>query len=455
MYELVERLAGAVEARVVHHDDLEFGSGELCPMILRLKALEALQQQFFPVVRHDHCRDTAHCVSAFRCKTGWGARCMVPAGMERSPLPIRLQAREQIRAVAAHPRDERALPHGQARVASAQRCEHELHHGRAGLRLRERVFRVRGGDHALDLGSLLGFGQRAALVGDVLDASHKALGIAPRQKLPDLVRVEPPLAVQLAQPPVLLLALAVHVAAVLRVLAFGPCAQEVVVALGNAAHMLDIADDVQVEREVVPEGLGEHDAALSQIRAPVELVPRRVEQLRVEQPMGLLAKLLLRLVHRVRGGAKLPVELVVAIVGVDVEAGHHQIERMLGREPVHVLEHGRLAPVVAVHEVEELARRLGDGGVPGARRAPVPLVDCLGAPVLGSQLVADRPRRVGAAVVDDQQLEILQRLPLQRLHGAAKPRLDIVGGNDDADNRAVRHGRPFHKRASEHAYSQF
>ena len=80
----------------------------------------------------------------------------------------------------------------------------------------------------------------------------------------------------------LLFPLLVHVAAVLGILAFRPRAQEVVVALGYASDAFDGADDVQVEGEVVPERLGEHDAVFVEVGSSVQLVPRRVQQLRVE-----------------------------------------------------------------------------------------------------------------------------------------------------------------------------
>ena len=245
--------------------------------------------------------------------------------------------------------------------------------------------------------------------------------------------------VKVGEPAVLFFAFVVHVGAVLGVLAFGPRAQEVVIARVQAAHAPYFADDVQVERQVVPERLRERDAALVQVGAPVQLVPRRVQKLGVEQLVGMLAEFPLAGKHLVGRGARLAVELVFRVVRVDVEAGHGQIQLLLGGEAVQVFQHRRLAPVVAVHEVEELAARLPNGHVARPGGAAVFLVDDADPAVACRQVVARLSAAVGASIVHENDLEVAERLCLQRSDRAADPRLHVVDGDDDADGGVVWH----------------
>ena len=236
----------------------------------------------------------------------------------------------------------------------------------------------------------------------------------------------------------LFFALAVHIGAVLGVLAFRAGAQEVVVMAVQAAHALHVAQNVQVEGQVVPEGAGEADSLFVQERAAVQLVPRGVQKLGVEEHAGVLAEFPLAFENAVGRVAQLAEELaLVVVVGVDGEAGYQKVKVVFRGHAVHVFQHGGLAPVVAVHEVQVVAAGNFHGGVARGRCALVFLVDNADAHIVVGQLVAQGAAAVGAAVVYKQDLIAGARLVLQRAHCAAKPRFHVVHGDDDAYRRAV------------------
>lgn len=207
----------------------------------------------------------------------------------------------------------------------------------------------------------------------------------------------------------------------------------VVGALGHG-NALDVADDVEHEGEVVPErGLEARVDAL-EVGAAEQLVPRRVEQVRVKQAPGPAAELLLAAI--VAGGLTLELGGVLvgaAVIGLDVEAGDHEVEVIGLGNLDKVGEHRGFHPVIAVHEVHELATGAVEGNVARGGSTLVLGVDDVDADVALGHAVGHLAGAVSGAIVDDDELEVAHRLVLEALDGAPNEAIHVVGRYDDRD----------------------
>ena len=230
----------------------------------------------------------------------------------------------------------------------------------------------------------------------------------------------------------LLLALVVHVRAPTGGLGLAALADEVVVRARDDADLLHVADVVEHEGEVVPEGGAEAQADALDAVAAEQLVPGRIELVGVEEAPGRRAELLLGLEDAVGAVLHLGGVLVGrAVVGVDVEARNDKLQVVLVADADHVAEHLRLGPVVGVHEHDVGATGAVEGVVASRGGAGVVLVDDGDADVAVGDGVEDLPGAIGGAVVYGEELPVLEPLVLQALYGASHVPVDVVGGHDD------------------------
>ena len=130
---------------------------------------------------------------------------------------------------------------------------------------------------------------------------------------------------------------------------------------------------------------------------------------------------------------------VVAVVGLDVEAGDGEVKVVVLGQGHHVGEHRGLHPVVTVDEVHKLAGGTVEREVAGRRSALVGRMDDVDADVALGKPVGHLTGAVGGSVVDDEQLEVAQRLVLEALDGTTDEAVHVVGRDDDRDL-----GNPLH-----------
>ena len=97
--------------------------------------------------------------------------------------------------------------------------------------------------------------------------------------------------------------------------------------------------------------------------------------MRIEEFMSVLSEFLLRGKDTIRSIARFTVELLGAVIGVDEEPGHQQVELVFMRNCMHAREHVRFTPVIAIHEVEEFSARHFDGGIARCSSAGIVLMD--------------------------------------------------------------------------------
>jgi hypothetical protein len=126
------------------------------------------------------------------------------------------------------------------------------------------------------------------------------------------------------------------------------------------------------------------------------------------------------------------------------DLAEHDVGAVAHRHRVHPLERLAPDPVVVVDEEHELAAGDVDADVARAPR-PARVGDVADADVLvlRRQLVEPRRRRIGRAVVDEDDLVVAARQGLveQRPDAVVDQRSGVVDRHDDADLGPVR-GRP-------------
>ena len=110
---------------------------------------------------------------------------------------------------------------------------------------------------------------------------------------------------------------------------------------------------------------------------------------------------------------------------------------MLGSNAVHVLQHGAVAPVVAVHEVQVIATSNFDSGVARCCCPLVFLVDYTDTYIVIGKLVAQNTTAIGASIVYQQNLVAGACLILQRANGTTQPGFYVVHRNNDAYSGTV------------------
>ncbi len=146
---------------------------------------------------------------------------------------------------------------------------------------------------------------------------------------------------------------------------------------------------------------------------------------------------------------------VAGDVGAEAVAGQPAVLPgllpFLPGEPPHVARHqvgtrrlqGRQHPCVRVtdedvvavgeREVRDAGGGAGDPRVPGGAEPRVGLVDAAEAVVPGGELLGDPAAPVGRAVVDHHYLDGVEGLPGQRVETLRQVVLDVVHGDDDAE----------------------
>ena len=192
----------------------------------------------------------------------------------------------------------------------------------------------------------------------------------------------------------------VHVGTVLGVFAFGASAQEVVVVTVDAPHAFNLSHDIEVEWQVVPERARESDVLFLDVAATIQLVPRRIQKLGIEKLAGVCAEFFLRFEDAIGCIAQLAIVLAfVVVVRVDGKTGNKKVEVVLGSNAVHVLQHGAIAPVVAVHEVQVIATSDFDSGVACSGGTLVFLMDYTDAHIVIGKFVAQSATAIGASIV--------------------------------------------------------
>ena len=228
-------------------------------------------------------------------------------------------------------------------------------------------------------------------------------------------------------------AFVVHVGTVLGVFAFGASAQEVVVVIVDAAYALNVSHNIEVERQVVPKCAREPDALFFDVTATIQLVPRRIQKLSVEKLAGICAEFFLRFEDAIGRITQLAIVLAfVVIVRVDGKAGNKKVEVVLGGNEVHVLQHGAVAPIVSVHEVQVIATSNFDSGVACGGGSLVFLVDYADTHIVIGKFVAQSATAIGASIVYQQNLVAGACLILQRANGTTQPGFYVVDRNNDA-----------------------
>ena len=101
-----------------------------------------------------------------------------------------------------------------------------------------------------------------------------------------------------------------------------------------------------------------------------------------------------------------------------------------------LFQEGRLPEVVGIEEREQLAARLADRDVSGARRPDA--TGCVHDLQAVSEASRDFDRVVSGAVVGEDDLPVIERLRPNRRKGLGEVRSRVVGRGDDAD---AGHGR--------------
>ena len=168
--------------------------------------------------------------------------------------------------------------------------------------------------------------------------------------------------------------------------------------------------------------------ATHQIQAPRKISPPQavqvvqVEALVVGPPLDLLSRPVLE-AHPAEG---------------------HGVERLLHGPPMRLFQACGSQPVVAVDEHQEPPPRPPQHLVPGRPQALVLLMNDPQPAVAGGQPVEHLPRAVGRAVVDGDDLEIVERLPEQRPNALLDPALHIIAGKADGN------GNPTRRRLNKH-----
>lgn len=113
----------------------------------------------------------------------------------------------------------------------------------------------------------------------------------------------------------------------------------------------------------------------------------------------------------------------VVVVRVDGKTGNKKVEVALGSNAVHVLQHGAIAPVVAVHEVQVIATSDFDSGVACSGGSLVFLMDYTDAHIVIGKFVAQSATAIGASIVYQQNLVAGACLILQRANGTTQPKI--------------------------------
>jgi hypothetical protein len=138
-----------------------------------------------------------------------------------------------------------------------------------------------------------------------------------------------------------------------------------------------------------------------------------------------------RFAHPVRRRPRPAAREALHVAGGEVRAR----PRERPREPLEGIER---QPVVAVHEREELAAGRLHARVARVPEAAVGLPHEPQARVALGMALGDRRAAVGRPVVDDDDLEVAERLPRQRPQAVVEIGLDVVDRHDDADERHPR-----------------
>ncbi len=180
-------------------------------------------------------------------------------------------------------------------------------------------------------------------------------------------------------------------------------------------------DDEHVVLEAAA-ALGEADPVLEQQAAPEQLVRRE----QAEQPRPVEGD----------GVQALPEHLARHPLAVADDLADDDVGLVGERGRVQALDRVGLEPVVVVDEVDVLPAGHVDADVAGAARpARVGHVADADVGMLRGERVEPGGRRVGRAVVDEDQLELARRhrLPEQRGDALVDVAPRVVDGHDDAD----------------------
>ena len=126
--------------------------------------------------------------------------------------------------------------------------------------------------------------------------------------------------------------------------------------LRQTANTINITQDIEVKRKIVPERFREFDSVINEIATTIEFIPGSVEQLRVKKLVGVNAEIISALVYNIGSSAQFLVVVLgfITIEGVNVKARHDKIKVMGCGALIEMFEHVRLTPVIAIHEVDKL-----------------------------------------------------------------------------------------------------
>ncbi len=215
-------------------------------------------------------------------------------------------------------------------------------------------------------------------------------------------------------------------------------------ALAAAPVVDDVGEDVDLRGPevgehvhpgvLVEDAFGERDEVVVPEGAPEQLVPdRAVVDERVEAGDVGAAPVLLHRGLVQRGLPLLGGVHHLHVARDEVRAGllqgaHEQFVGVLRDD------------VVAVDERDELPARMHgpQAGVPGVARAVRLLADQPEARVGRAELGDDLRRAVGGTVVDEDDLEVAERLTRDRLQALREIALDVLKGHDNTETRMIR-----------------
>ena len=171
---------------------------------------------------------------------------------------------------------------------------------------------------------------------------------------------------------------------------------KVVIRLPNHAYLRNVANVIEHKRKIVPKRILKTNVELLNAAAQKQLIPRRVQQILVEQLIRCRAKRVLRRKHARRIGFYFGCMLIVfAIVSVDVKTGNHQLKRVRLHVQHHIGEHATFGPIIGIEKHNVGATSALKCIIAGCGRAGVGRVKYRNAKIALRRSVEDGTRSIG------------------------------------------------------------